>query len=144
MSGCLVDCTTDLQQSGSASPLTLDIGGEGRHPFAWNLNPSRVKTVGPQTGQPIPRLIVGRADAIPLADDSVSVIIVERTPLRLAALREIWRVAAAGALIVLRHARPPWSDPHQLAANVFDAPCRRVLHPLGCHFLQESVFTKRT
>ena len=32
----------------------LDIGGEGRHPDAWNLNPRKTKTLGPDRGLPIP------------------------------------------------------------------------------------------
>lgn len=122
--------------------IILDVGGEGRHPLAWNLNPSPVKTVGPQTGFPIPQLILGRADAIPLSAASVSVVIVERTPLQLPALREIWRVAAPGALIVLRHARPPWSDPHQLAAAMFNTPFQRSNHSLGRHVVQETIFIR--
>jgi hypothetical protein len=55
----------------------LDIGGEGRHAEAWNLNPSPVKTLGPEKGLPIPRRIAGRANAIPLPDHSVDRIIVE-------------------------------------------------------------------
>ncbi len=62
-------------------PITLDIGGEGRHKAAINLNRNRRKTLGAGRGEPIPQLVVGRADAIPLADKSVDYIIVERTPL---------------------------------------------------------------
>lgn len=36
----------------------------------------------PSRGKPIPRLILGRAEAIPLPALSVKVILVERTPLR--------------------------------------------------------------
>ena len=58
----------------------LDIGGEGRYADAWNLNPSAVKTIGPNRGQMIPRRIPGRADVIPLPDHSVDQVIMERTP----------------------------------------------------------------
>ena len=58
-------------------PMILDIGGEGRHPEAWNLNPRSRKTVGKQRGELIPLLIQGRGESIPLADRTVDVLIVE-------------------------------------------------------------------
>jgi hypothetical protein len=64
------------------TPFILDIGGEGRHPTAWNLNPRATKTLGPDRGEPIPRLIRGRGESIPLPDRSVDVVIVEQTPLQ--------------------------------------------------------------
>jgi len=120
--------------------LTLDIGGEGRHADAWNLNPSRVKTIGPDRGAPIPRLLVGRADAIPLADNSVECVIVERMPLLEPALREIARVIAAGGEIILRHAVPPGVDPHAVARRLLPGvvSVRRVR--VGSQTLQETTF----
>jgi hypothetical protein len=70
------------------------------HPDAWNLNPSFVKTIGKSKGQPIPRHLSGRADAIPLADGSVNRLIVERTPLQVAALQEIARVISSNGTII--------------------------------------------
>jgi hypothetical protein len=118
----------------------LDVGGEGRHPQAWNLNPRATKTVGPDAGQPIPNLIVGRAEAIPLPDGSVENIVVERTPLRDQSLKEIARVAAPSARVVLRHARPPWSDPHQRAADFWGPPVGQRLCQIAGQFVQESEF----
>ena len=68
------------------SGFALDIGGEGRYPKAWNLNPSRVKTIGVDLGTPIPRLILGRPESIPLPTQSVDLVLVERTRLKTAAL----------------------------------------------------------
>jgi ubiquinone/menaquinone biosynthesis C-methylase UbiE len=120
----------------------LDIGGEGRNLRAWNLNPSRVKTIGRDAGHPIPRLIAGRAEAIPLPDSTVEQVIVERTPLRRAALNEIFRVLIPRGLIILRHARPPWSDPHTLAISVFGKPIQRRICHIGHQTLQESIFRR--
>lgn len=53
----------------------LDIGGEGRYPEAWNVNPRATKTLGSDAGHPIPNLIKGRAEAIPLPDSSVELIL---------------------------------------------------------------------
>ena len=103
-------------------PITLDIGGEGGHPGAVNLNPARYKTLGPERGRPIPRLIVGRADAIPFADKSVSQVIVERTPLSRQALAEIARVVAPGGVVFLTHVPLPAADRHALARAMDQRP----------------------
>lgn len=118
----------------------LDIGGEGRNVGAWNLNPRATKTFGPDAGQPIPNWIAGRAEAIPLPDASVQCVIVERTPLRDQSLREIARVAARAAHVVLRHARPPWSNPHQRAADFWGPPIQQRLRRLAGRIVQESEF----
>jgi len=118
----------------------LDIGGEGRHAGAWNLNPSPHKTLGPERGAPIPRLILGRADAIPLPAASVDRIIVERTPLTAAALREVSRVIRPGGTVVLRHARVPGHDPHATAKRVFQAPWRHRRTNLAGAWVEETEF----
>jgi hypothetical protein len=95
--------------------MTIDIGGEGRHPHAWNVNPSPCRTLGPQRGQPIPRRIAARADCLPLPSRSVRHVIVERTPLTAAALAEIARVIAPGGTVTLRHVPLVHRDRHALA-----------------------------
>lgn len=107
----------------SPEPFVIDVGGEGRHEEAWNVNPSRVRTFGPFRGQPIPRLILGRSDAIPLPNHCVDKIIVERTPLLQIAVFELQRIARPRALIILRHARPFGTDPHQLARKILLGEC---------------------
>ena len=118
----------------------LDIGGEGRYPEAWNLNPRPTRTIGPETGSPIPNWIAGRADAIPLPDSSVTRIVVERTPLNDEAYGEITRIAVTEGRIVLRHVRPPWSDPHRRAARLWGPPIRQRLTTLAGRIVQESEF----
>jgi ubiquinone/menaquinone biosynthesis C-methylase UbiE len=100
-----------------ANRITLDIGGEGRRAAAINLNRSRYKTLGPHRGDAIPRLIVGRADAIPLADDSVARVVVERTPLSTAALAEIARVVVPGGVVILAHVPLERGDRHARAID---------------------------
>ena len=85
----------------------LGIGGEGRHEHAGNLNPSPTKTLSPSRGELIPRHIPGRAEAIPLPDQSVDRVIVERTPLKKTSLKEIARIVHVHGTIILRHATPP-------------------------------------
>ena len=131
-------------ESGSklrGKPLVLDIGGEGRHADAWNLNPRTRRSFGPQQGELIPQLICGRGDAIPLPDGSVDVLIVERTPLRLAMLREMLRVARPSAMVVLRHVVGPLGDPHRVAIRMLKGPRRHHTAQIGCHTLRETIIT---
>ncbi|WP_164104479.1 methyltransferase domain-containing protein [Candidatus Laterigemmans baculatus] len=115
---------------GSTDGFVLDIGGEGRHRGAWNLNPRTRRTLGPLRGQRIPRLIQGRGEHIPLPADSVDLVIVERTPLRLRALDEIRRVTKSGGWVVLRHAPAPVAHPHlparRLLSGTFYASAARI------------------
>lgn len=118
----------------------LDIGGEGRHDKAWNLNPAPFGTLGIGRGKPIPRHIAGRAEAIPLPDHSVDRIIMERVPLRQIALVEIARVIAADGQIVLRHAAPPNFDPHGLARQMLPGEVSQRTMRIGRQVLQETCF----
>jgi hypothetical protein len=117
----------------------LDIGGEGRNPGAWNLNPRTRRSVGRDSGRPIPRLIRGRGEAIPLADQSVDVLIVERTPLRPATLREVLRVAKPAATVILRHAVGPLGDPHRLALALLQSSGRRRMTTIGRQPVRETI-----
>jgi hypothetical protein len=125
-----------------ASPTILDIGGEGRHPQAWNLNPRRHKTFGPERGQLIPRWIEGRGERIPLPDGSVELLIVERTPLVPATLAEIARVASPAARIILRHVVAHHLDPHRLAVQVLAGTIQRGTVTIGSHTLQETIICR--
>jgi hypothetical protein len=114
------------------SPMILDIGGEGRHPAAWNLNPRTKKTLFPNRGERIPRLIRGRGESIPLPEHCVDLVIVERTPLQAATLIEIQRVAKAGSFVIFRHADLPWFDPHRIALRMLPGMVHRsILHCNG-------------
>jgi hypothetical protein len=119
----------------------LDIGGEGRHEEAWNLNPRALRSVGEEIGQPIPRLIRGRGDAIPLRDQCVDVLIVERTPLLLPTLNEMLRVARPNAQAILRHAVTPAGDPHRLATRVLKGAIRQRMTVIGRQQVQETIVT---
>ena len=119
--------------------MILDIGGEGRHPEAWNLNPRSRRTLGQQRGELIPRLILGRGDCIPLADRTVDILIVERTPLREATLTEILRVARPSARIVLRHANAHRRDPHRLAVQVLKGAVEQRTAMIARQHVQETV-----
>src|SRR5690349_19991661 len=115
-----------------------DVGGEGRNADAWHLNPSRFRTFRPQRGVPITRLIHGRGVARPLADRSVDVLIVERTPLRLPTLREILRVARPTATVVLRHVVTLGGDPHRIALGMLRGNIKRRWLTIGSHTLRET------
>lgn len=125
-----------------AAGLVLDVGGEGRHPAAWNLNQRRERSGESRAAGSIPRLILGRADAIPLADRSVELVIVERTPLRGDALRELLRVVKANGTILLRHAITPAGDPHRVALrHLGGAITRRVFAHRG-YRIQETIIQR--
>lgn len=98
--------------------IVLDIGGEGRHTDAWNINRCTTQTLGPNAGRPIPRLIVARADALPFPDKCVRSLIVERTPLTRAAARELSRVVQSDGQIVLRHVPFADRDRHEPALAI--------------------------
>lgn len=120
-------------------PVILDIGGEGRHPEAWNLNPLAKCSLAPHRGEPIVRLIQARGESIPLATRSVDLVIVERTPLRPATLREIRRIVKPGAFVLLRHADLPWLDPHRIALRMLPGAVRRSLMQIGGQRYRETV-----
>src|SRR5207302_9306544 len=92
--------------------------------------PRRNKTVGPARGATIPRLILARADALPFANGSVGVAIVERTPLTAAGLREIARIIAPGGTIILRHVPLAHSDRHALAKRLLPGHVRSRIRSL--------------
>ena len=121
-------------------PIVVDIGGEGRYRRAWNVNPRRFKTLGPERGQPIPRHISGRAEAIPLPDQCADVVIAERTPLRIPALDEIARLVADSGLVILRHARIPGRDIHRSAKQIIVGFRTQSITRLGTQRVQESIF----
>lgn len=98
--------------------LVLDIGGEGRHPEALDLNPSAIRTVGEARGEPIPNLILGRGEAHPSARQFRRRGACERAPLLKRTLLEILRITKHSGKIRLQHARPAWSDPHDLALAI--------------------------
>ncbi len=120
-------------------PLVLDIGGEGRHPAAWNLNPRGLKSFGPEQGTPIPRWIQGRGEAIPLPDASVDLLIVERTPLRPSTLAEMRRVVKPSGVAILRHAVGPLGDPHRLATRELRGQTSKRMTSIGSIVVQETV-----
>ena len=132
------DCSG--QRGICAVTFTLDIGGEGRHRNAWNLNPSAVRTLGPIRGEPIPRRIPGRAEEIPLPDNSVDCIIMERTPLRRIAIHEIARVIRRDGKITLIHAMPPNIDPHLLPMSIIPGNVTQRRIRIGRQTYQETEF----
>ena len=120
--------------------IILDVGGEGRHPGAWNLNPSRLKTLGQERGMPIPRWIYGRIQDIPFGNGSVDMLIVERAPLMNAAARELARVICPGGTILLRHVvMRSELDPHAYVRSIICADVSQRLVRLGGQPVFETV-----
>jgi len=122
-----------------AAPQLIDVGGEGRWPLAWNVNPRANKTLNPGRGETVPRRIAGSASAIPLPDASVLVVLVERTPLTRAACREIRRVAKPGGFVVLRHVPMPGFDRHGEATRWIPGISFRTPIRIGSLDVQQTV-----
>ncbi|WP_259631803.1 site-2 protease family protein [Stieleria sedimenti] len=118
----------------------LDIGGEGRYEIAWNLNPRSLKTLGPDKGVAIPRHILGRAECIPLPDRSVQQIIMERAPMRRAAVLEMIRVIVPGGTIILRHHAGSGHNPHVIAHQLIGADFSVQQITIGRQELQQTCF----
>lgn len=83
--------------------IHIDIGGEGRYPGAINVNPYAVTSTTGEPGRPIPNLVVGRGERLPIASGIADVISVESAPLRPGAAEEIARVLKPGGLVRLLH-----------------------------------------
>jgi ubiquinone/menaquinone biosynthesis C-methylase UbiE len=120
----------------------IDVGGEGRHPRAWNLNQRRERSGISRAVGPIPRLILARAEAMPLAAASVDLAIVERTPLQRATLRELDRVVKPAGLILLRHAITPGGDPHRVALAHFAGSIERRVFAHRDYRVQETIIRR--
>jgi hypothetical protein len=83
--------------------LHVDIGGEGRYPGALNVNPFALTSTTGEPGRPIPDLVIGRGEQLPIASGVVDVVSVENAPLRPGAAEEIARGLKPGGLVRLLH-----------------------------------------
>lgn len=83
--------------------IHLDIGGEGRHAGAINVNPQGLTTTTGVPGRPIPDLVVARGEALPFASGVADMVTVENAPIRDATLDEIARVLKPGGTVRLLH-----------------------------------------
>ncbi len=90
---------------GSTRGTQVDIGGEGHHPGAVNVNPSRTRTnPGPNdepTGSKIPDLVVGRGENLPFRSGVAEDVFMENVPLGDEMLDEARRITRAGGRIHL-------------------------------------------
>ena len=86
-----------------AGKIVIDIGGEGAHKGAINLNPGLTTTTTGRPGQPIPNLVQGFAEKLPFASRSADRLIVESAPLRPGAAAEMARVIRPGGVVRLMH-----------------------------------------
>ncbi|MEZ6080408.1 MAG: hypothetical protein R3C56_33475 [Pirellulaceae bacterium] len=118
----------------------LDIGGEGRYENAWNLNPRSKKNDRAGQGTCHPPSHSGTRECIPLPDGCVQQILMERAPLRRAAIFEMIRVILPGGTIILRHHVGTGRNPHVEAQQLIDADCSVQQIKIGCQGLQQTCF----
>lgn len=102
-----------------ASKLVIDIGGEGRHPAAINVNPGFTTTTTGRAGRPIPNLVQGVGEKLPFPARAADTIIVENAPLRPETIAELARVIKPGGAVRLVH-------PSEYAAKVHQAAVRAI------------------
>jgi hypothetical protein len=88
---------------GAKGAVHLDVGGEGRHHYAINVNPGNLTSTTGVPGRPIPRLVNGHVEKIPFASGTADGLLVESAPLRPGAAAEIARVLKPGASVRLVH-----------------------------------------
>lgn len=101
--------------------IHLDIGGEGRYPGAVNVNPmGRTSTTG-VPGRPIPNLVVGRGEALPIADHVADLVTVESAPIRPGAADEIARVLRPGGVVRLLQPAGYAAQTHGIVAAALGA-----------------------
>jgi hypothetical protein len=101
--------------------IHLDIGGEGRYPGAINVNPMGLTSTTGAPGRPIPHLVVGRGEALPIADHVADVVTVESAPIREGAAQEIARVLAPGGEVRLLHPSGYAAQTHSLVEAALGA-----------------------
>ncbi len=102
----------------STGKVIIDIGGEGAHKGAINLNPNLWTTTTGTSGRPIPNLVMGVAEQLPFQSHSADTLIVESAPLRLGSATELARVIRPGGTIRLVHPSAYAASAHQ---GVIDA-----------------------
>lgn len=83
--------------------IHIDIGGEGRHRGAINVNPNWVTSTTGAPGRPIPNLVVARGEALPFASGVADLVTVENAPIRPGMIDEIARVLGPGGEVRLLH-----------------------------------------
>ena len=96
--------------------IHLDIGGEGRYPGAINVNPMGLTSTTGAPGRPIPNLVVGRGEALPIADEVADLVTVESAPIREHAADEIARVLKPGGTVRLLHPAGYAAQTHGIVA----------------------------
>ena len=113
---CQVDVHPQLKPI--RGKLHIDIGGEGRYPEAYNLNPTSKGTVSPWTNKDIPNHVCGVGENIPVSSGTVDYITEESTPISQATVAEIARVIKkTGHIRLINPKNPEHRRWHQWVAN---------------------------
>ncbi len=82
-------------------PVHLDIGGEGRHPGAINVNPNTTTSTTGTAGRPIPNLVQATGERLPFGNQVADIITIENTPISQATASQVARVIKPGGEIRL-------------------------------------------
>jgi RHS repeat-associated protein len=103
----------------------IDIGGEGAHVEAINLNPSTVTST--QGANLIPRRVPGVGERLPFSSRTADVITLEGAPLRPGAAEEIGRVIRPGGEVTLVNPSDYAAAAHQRVADVLRGSVTRTV-----------------
>jgi len=104
--------------------VVIDVGGEGAHRGAINLNPNLTTSTTGAPGRPIPNLVLGVGERLPFASHSADTLIVESAPVRAGSAQELARVIRPGGTIRLVHPSDYARAAHQ---SVIDAVVGTVM-----------------
>ena len=103
--------------------LHIEIGGEGRYPGAYNLNPTSKGTVAPWANKDIPNHVCGVGESIPVPSGTVDYITLESVRMSSPMIAEIARVIKKTGHVRLITPKDPgdrrW---HTQAANAIGLP----------------------
>jgi hypothetical protein len=113
-----------VQSARKRGALILDVGGEGAHKGAVNVNPGTLTSTTGKPGRLIPNRVEGVTEKIPFPSGSAAVVIVENAPIRPGAAAELARVVGKGGTIKLTH---PSDYAKQAHAQVVEATRGRAL-----------------
>jgi hypothetical protein len=99
-------------------PVHLDIGGEGRYPGAFNINPFSSAVPGSPT---FARLVRSVGEELPIRSDSIDLITIENTPLRPGIGAEVARVLRSSGRVELDHPADYAADAHPKVISALQA-----------------------
>ncbi|MGO8752247.1 MAG: RHS repeat-associated core domain-containing protein, partial [Thermoguttaceae bacterium] len=110
----LAKISETLKEWAKGDRLAIDVGGEGLHSGAINVNIQPMTSTTGKAGRPIPLFFarVGTEAPLVFSNRTVKSIFIENTPISEATANEVARVIAAEGIILLDNPEPYATDAH--------------------------------